>query len=293
MSIGADAMCFQCHMNRYLETARKHGDEKTATAFARELMQLYIDLPEDAGSPELTPKVTELLTKYYGLDPDRMRPEKEASNRFVLERLPQIQAMVETAEDPLYAALQFAVLGNYLDFSALQGKVSFQQLEQMLLDGLQLEIDKTCYEHFRQDLANGQKVLILTDNAGEIGFDRVFAQQIKKAFPHAQITFCVRGGPALNDATREDAAFMQIEFPVIDNGSAISATVLSILGQEAKEAMDSADVIIAKGMANTETLYGSGYPVYFAFLVKCNRIKAFFNKPMMTPMFVKDPNCNK
>ena len=291
MSIGADAMCFQCHMNRYLEVARQYGDEKTATAFARDLMRLYIDFPEDAGSPELTPQVTELLSKYYGLDPDRLRPEKEASNRFVLERLPQIQAMVESAEDPLFAALQCAVLGNYLDFSALQGKVSFEELEQKLRSGLQLDIDKACYETFRKDLEKGRRVLILTDNAGEIGFDRVLAQQIKKAFPQAEITFCVRGGPVVNDATREDAAFMQIEFPVIDNGAPISATVLRLLGDEAKAAMDSADVIIAKGMANTETLYGCGYPVYYAFLVKCNRIKTFFDKPMMTPMFVKDPNC--
>lgn len=289
MSIPVDAMCFQCHMRRNLETARKHGTEQQATAFAKDLMRLYLELPEDASSPELGPAVNELLLKHYGLEADRMRKEKADSNRFVLQRLDRIRAMVEKAEDPLYAALQFAVLGNYLDFSALQGKVSFSQLDRMLEQALEIEVDRQCYGQFREDLSKGKKVLYLTDNAGEIGFDRIFAQQIQAAYPQVQITFCVRGEPIINDATREDARLMDIEFPVIDSGLGIGGTVIPLLGKEAKEALDKADVVIAKGMGNTETMYGCGYPVYYIFLVKCDRVVRFFDKPMMTPMFIKDP----
>jgi uncharacterized protein with ATP-grasp and redox domains len=102
------------------------------------------------------------------------------------------------------------------------------------------------------------------------------------------ITFCVRGGPALNDATREDAAAVGITFPVIDNGSTIAGTQLNMLGQEAKEAFESADVILAKGMGNNETLYPCGYNVYYAFLVKCKLFEDRFGKPLMTPMLVSD-----
>jgi uncharacterized protein with ATP-grasp and redox domains len=79
-----------------------------------------------------------------------------------------------------------------------------------------------------------------------------------------------------------------IPFRVIDNGNLVSGTELSMLSAEAKTAMDSADVIISKGMANTETLYGSGYPIYYAFLVKCVRFVEAFGKPLMTPMLVKE-----
>ena len=119
--------------------------------------------------------------------------------------------------------------------------------------------------------------------------DRIFAQEIHKAYPHLEITFCVRGGLTVNDATREDAAFVGIPFPVIDNGNLVSGTQLDMLSVEAKEAMDTADVIISKGMANTETLYGSGYPIYYAFLVKCVRFVQQFGKPLMTPMLVREP----
>ena len=61
-----------------------------------------------------------------------------------------------------------------------------------------------------------------------------------------------------------------------------------MLGQEALEALNTADVILAKGMANCETMFGCGYNVYYAFLVKCQRFVRDFGKPMMTPMLVKE-----
>ena len=103
-----------------------------------------------------------------------------------------------------------------------------------------------------------------------------------------QITFCVRGGITLNDATREDAEAVGIPFPVIDNGNNIAGTVLDKLGEEAKQAMDTADVIIAKGQANAETLLDSGYNIYYAFLVKCVRFEERFRKAKLTPMLVRE-----
>ena len=53
-------------------------------------------------------------------------------------------------------------------------------------------------------------------------------------------------------------------------------------------AMKEADVIIAKGMGNTETMYGCGYNVYYAFLVKCSRFVQVFGQPKLTPMLVRE-----
>ena len=131
-------------------------------------------------------------------------------------------------------------------------------------------------------------MLYLTDNAGEIGFDRICAERIAKRYPHLQITFCVRGGNTLNDATRADAQEVEIPFPVIDSGVSIPGTLLSALGEEAKQALETADVIIAKGQGNIETMYGCGYNVYYAFLVKCSRFVHVFNQPKLTPMLIKE-----
>ncbi len=288
MSLSISAACLMCHFNRYMKKAQALGSSETALAFGKDLMRMYLAAPEGVSSPWFSPQVAELFQKYYGLGDNQYEEEKRLANQFVMERFDRIQSMVRQAEDPVFAGLQFAILGNYLDFAALQGNVSFEKLEEMLKEALRMELDMQVYESLKTDLAKGKKLLYLTDNAGEIGMDRIFAEAIRETYPHLEITFCVRGGNTINDATREDAVVVGIPFPVIDNGNLVSGTELSMLSQEARNAMDSADVILSKGMANTETLYGSGYPIYYAFLVKCVRFVEQFGKPLMTPMLVKE-----
>lgn len=288
MSIPMDTYCMQCYLRRNIDLARTLGSEAEAADFARDIMRLLLDAPKDAPSPYLGPEVADLLLARYGLEIDRYRQEKIDSNRFVLAHMEEIRSRVRRAKDPLYAGLQYAILGNYLDFSALQGRVEFGTLEAMLDKGEEMALDKDCFREFCRELETGKELLYLTDNAGEIGFDRIFAEEIARRYPHLTITFCVRGDIAANDATREDAAVVGLSFPVIDNGNRVAGTVPELLGEEARQAMERADVILAKGMGNTETLYGCGKNIYYAFLVKCQRFVTLFQKPLMTPMFLKE-----
>ena len=288
MSVHANTQCLLCHLERNIQLARTLGTEQQATAFARELMKIYISAPEDASAPFFAPETARLFHEFYGLNVDRYKQEKIESNAFVLPRLPQIREKVCAAKDPVLAGLQFAILGNYIDFAALRNEVSFEKLDEMLLSALEMELDMGNYAAFCEDLQKGKKLLYLTDNAGEIGFDRIFAEEIQKKFPHLDITFCVRGGPANNDATREDAAEVGIPFRVIDNGNWIPGTQLDMLGEEAKLAFEEADVILSKGQGNAETLLGCGYNLYYAFLIKCPLFMERFQKEKLTPMFVKE-----
>ena len=288
MGFTMDTQCLLCHLRRNLEAVRPLGTEQQAMAFAKDMMRLYLEAPEDVASPWFNPQTSDLMLKHYGLPIDRMKEEKELSNRFVIERMDLIREKVESAEDPVFAGLQFSILGNYLDFAALQGQVSFEKLEAMLDTAFDLELDKQVYAQFCKELENGKKLLYLTDNAGEIGFDRIFAEEIAKKYPQLEIIFCVRGEIIINDATRADAEAVGIPFPVIDNGNRVPGTQLDMLGQEALDALNAADVILAKGMANCETMFGCGYNVYYAFLVKCQRFVDRFQKPMLTPMLVRE-----
>ena len=288
MSFAIDTQCLLCHLQRNLEVVKPLGTEEQAMAFAKDLMRLYLDAPEGVASPWFNPAVADLMLQHYGLPLDQMKEEKELSNRFVMERLDVIRQKVENAPDPVFAGLQFSILGNYLDFAALQGQVSFEKLDEMLDKAFDLELEQEVYVNFCAELESGRKLLYLTDNAGEIGFDRIFAEEIAKKYPHLEITFCVRGDIIINDATRADAEAVGIPFPVIDNGNRVPGTQIDLLSQEAKAALDAADVILAKGMANCETMFGCGYNVYYAFLVKCQRFVDRFSKPMLTPMLVKE-----
>ena len=285
MSFAIDTQCLLCHLRRNLEVVKPLGTEEQAMAFAKDMMRLYLDAPDGVASPWFNPQTADLMLKHYGLPLDRMQQEKDLSNRFVLERMDLIRQKVESSADPIYAGLQFAILGNYLDFAALQGQVSFEKLETMLDKAFDMELDREVYAQFCQELEAGKKLLYLTDNAGEIGFDRIFAEEIAKKYPHLEITFCVRGDVILNDATRADAQAVGIHFPLIDNGNRVPGTQIDMLSPEAKAALDTADVILAKGMANCETMFGCGYNVYYAFLVKCQRFVDRFQRKMLTPNF--------
>ena len=288
MAIPMNSQCLECNLKRNLKLARTLGSEEQVMVFAKRLMQLYMDAPKEAPSPYMGPQVADLFHELYGLSIDRFRQEKIDSNEFFLQREQEIRNKVESAEDPVFAGLQFSILGNYLDFSALQGNVSFDTLQEMMDRALHMDLDRSCYQNFCRDLEQGKNLLYLTDNAGEIGFDKIFAQQIHRRYPELNITFCVRGAICQNDATREDAAIVGLPFPVIDNGNRIAGTVFSQLSEEAAEAIAHADVVLAKGMANVETMYGCDLNLYYAFLVKCQHFVDIFQKPLFTPMFVKE-----
>ena len=288
MNFAIDSYCLVCFLQRNIELVRPLGPEEKTTEFAKRIMKMYLDAPEGVSAPWFGPQVVDLLHEMYGLPIDRFRQEKIDSNRFIMERMEHIREKVRSAPDPVFAGLQFAIQGNYLDFAALRDQVSFDTLDEMLDKAREMVLDERVYADLCADFEKGKTLLYLTDNAGEIGFDRIFAEEIARKYPHLQITFCVRGGIANNDATREDAAAVGIPFPVIDNGTRIAGTQIDMLSSEARNALETADIVLSKGMANCETMYGCGHNVYYAFLVKCQRFVDRFQKPMFTPMLVKE-----
>ena len=98
MPIPMNSICAQCLMKRHVDAARPLGDDETATKFAKGLMEAFLSLPEGADSSQIGPAVTKLYTDLYGLEGDRYREEKVASNAFAMERLPKIYAQIEKEE---------------------------------------------------------------------------------------------------------------------------------------------------------------------------------------------------
>ena len=171
MPIPMNSICAQCLMKRHVDAARPLGDDATATKFAKGLMEAFLSLPEGADSCQIGPAVTKLYADLYGLEGDRYLEEKVASNAFAMERLPKIYAQVEKAKDPSYAALQLSILGNYLDFAALAGKVRFEDLEKMLEQAENYDLSGPHYDRFLQELKTAKSFVLITDNAGEVVFD--------------------------------------------------------------------------------------------------------------------------
>ena len=81
----------------------------------------------------------------------------------------------------------------------------------------------------------------------------------------------MRGEAVVNDNTKEDACFVGRDryAEIISNGDDSLGTVLSRTSEEFREIYEKADVVIAKGQANYESLSEENKNIYFLLVVKC------------------------
>ena len=134
--------------------------------------------------------------------------------------------------------------------------------------------------------------MYLTDNCGEIVMDKLLIEEIQKLNQKAEVTVIVRGLPVLNDVTMEDAIQVGLTemVNVIGNGSEIAGTYLEDISEEAKNVIDDADVILAKGQGNFETLRMCGKNIYYIFMCKCEMFAKRFQVPRYYGMLINDKN---
>ena len=282
--------CMQCILKRYSRIAQKHADADRGISYVKEILGVMANAPEGVAVPFLTPAFTKLTEKYYGADGADYEKAKKASNEIMLCLLPELEQQVRDADDPLRMSMALAQIANYIDFTALYGKVDFDRLRELFHRTDEYLPNEEEYRRFCADLFDARELVYICDNAGEIVADRLAAEQITEYFPQLSVTFAVRGQSAVNDALREDAVTAGLDRfgKIVDNGSGISGTQFGYLSEQMEKALSDADVILAKGQGNFETMLGCGYNVYYSFLCKCERFTEFFGVKPLTGMFVNE-----
>ena len=217
------------------------------------------------------------------------REVKKRYNDLVLSMENAVRGQIERAEDPLVQALVYARVGNYIDFGALDHVEEEDFLR--LLDGAKLsERDTAAVASFLRQCQRAERFLLICDNCGEIVLDKLFLEQLKKRFPKLHVTVMVRGGETLNDATTEDAVYVGLDrtAELVHNGSSIAGTVYDTLPEEARLALDKADVVLAKGQGNYESLSRQGRHVFYSFLCKCDLFTRRFQVPKFSGVFAEE-----
>ena len=190
---------------------------------------------------------------------------KEESTRLALAMFPALKENVAQSPDPMDAALRLAIAGNIIDFATLS-----QLDEDELQDHMNTAADHPVQGDLPalvQSLSQARNILWITDNAGEIVFDRLVLERL----PHHKLTLAVRGGAALNDATPTDAHASRLPdtLQVMDTGLALPGTWVAASSPRFQETFQGADLIIAKGQGNFETLDHTDARIVFLFQVKC------------------------
>jgi uncharacterized protein with ATP-grasp and redox domains len=234
--------------------------------------------------PAMVQRIHRRLREITGVT-DPYRETKDWQNRVAMELLPTLRAKVEAAKDPLLMAARLAIAGNVIDMG-VDGNLTEADVREALEQALK-EPFFAEEERFRKAIAQAKSILYLADNAGEIALDSLLVEQLSPVSPE-RVTLVVRGSPVLNDATRIDAQTVGLDkiVEVIDNGSDAPGTILGDCNQEFRQRFAKADLIIAKGQGNFETLSNELGNIFFLFKVKCAVIADLVNQPIGTQMLV-------
>jgi uncharacterized protein with ATP-grasp and redox domains len=276
MEISLD--CIPCFIRQALEAARLVSENPAVhERILREVLHWAGEMDLNQPAPVMGQRIHRRLREIIGVE-DPYRAAKDFQNRMALELFPALKDKVASAADPLMTAVRLAIAGNVIDLGA-NGNLA----ESILRDDVNRALNEDFvgdWSGFRAKLAEAECILYLTDNAGEIAFDRLLIEQL---FPK-RVTVAVRGAPVINDATIKDARAVGLHqiVEVIDNGSDAPGTLIEGCSPEFKRRFFEADLILAKGQGNFESLSDEPYPVIFLFQAKCPVIANHARVPLGT-----------
>lgn len=217
---------------------------------------------------------------------------REEGNKIAKKLIPMVEKLIEE-DDSLENYVKIAVAGNVIDFGALGQNTDMESLikKQVTREPVINDIKKLEYA-----LKNAKKILFLTDNGGEIVFDKLLIQKIKREYD-VDIILALKEGPILNDAPTQDAMDLKLDeyATIISTGAASVGVVEEYVSEELLDLMDDVDLIISKGMGNYEGLTEMTIdtPVYFLLTTKCNVISREIGVPLNSPLIIeKNLNTN-
>ena len=262
--------CIPCQVSFALRTARKAADDDAVVgSLVLRSLELILSFGLDQPPPRVAREIGRLVKAETGVR-DPYRDEKERQNQVALELYPHLKRRVERAVDPLREALLLAAGGNVIDSIALGERDPLEALED--LGGA---FAKDNYGELRDELEKAKSLLLVGDNAGEIVIDKILVEELLKLWPSLEVLYAVRGGPTINDATMEDAIEVGMTeiCRVITTGDDTPGVILELCSDDFRGVFLQADLVLAKGQGNFETLEEVRDPrLFFLLRAKCPTI---------------------
>lgn len=280
-------MC--CALNKQEQKIRHYPDMEKKTEYMKKVMALIANTEEKDCAPSLSVDIQKLYSSFWDCPMEDFTEIKREYNQLMLNMEDSLENKIRKSEDPLEKSLLYARIGNYIDFAALSN-VDQATVLTLLEEKSTESLDEEEYRNFLRELSSAKKLVYLTDNCGEVVLDKLAVKILKEKYPNLDITVIVRGYPVVNDATMEDAEEIGLTdlVRVIGNGSNVGGTWIPGITSEARNLLYDADLIIAKGQGNFETLNDCGLNIYYLFLCKCDLFQRRFHAENLQGMFLNE-----
>lgn len=266
-----DKRCKTCFLNTYQRLFEKFN---VGIAQRQKFISFYqeaIIKHKNFSSPEIQKELNNKFCHIINVT-DPFAEEKANSNHIALELYEQWKPKVLSSINPFNLALRLAIAGNIMDYGANNSFDIHETINVVLKASF--AIDHSAL--LKNNISKAKRILFLSDNAGEIVFDKLFIETIM----YNEVFYAVKGAPVLNDVTMTDAKEVGIDLvaDVISNGFDVPSTVLNKCSKEFLEVYNSADLIISKGQGNFEGLVREkDARIFFLLLAKCDVIAEMLN----------------
>ena len=282
--------CKVCQIKRNIDKYPLNATEEEIKEYQHKVKEI-VENSDGLSTPQVAEKMDDLRRKIFGNVIDYTEI-KQHYNQLMLDYFPYMKNKVDTSENHLKTAIQYAMVGNYIDFGALEN-VNEGELKVQLDEAVNITIDSKLLDVFKNDLVNAKRLVYFTDNCGEIVTDKLLISTLCDINPNLHITVIVRGKPVLNDATLEDAKYIHMEDvaqKVLGNGTGLPGNVVGVISKESMDEVENADLLISKGQGNYEGLSGCGLNIYYLFLCKCEMFMRRFGVEQFTGIMARENN---
>jgi len=260
--------CIPCLLQQALKAIRLCGiKECHVFPVMKRILRCATNFDPSLSPPEMAMYIHRIIRKECG-NADPYSEMKCQAIAAALSHENHIRRMIAASETPFRVAVRFALVGNILDFAIFDWNL--RQLEEQLELALHQPIDETALDRLENEVKSADKIMFLGDNAGESVFDKLLIEQ----FGCKQVIYAVRGNPTINDVTMADAIASGLNKTarLLSNGSDAPGTLLERVSADFRNEFNSADLIIAKGQGNYESLSNSDRKIFFLTQIKCSVI---------------------
>ena len=274
--------CVPCLIKRIVfEAEQSTNDKKKRTDAIKNACRVLSEIYEpNRCSAEIATKVHKIVYETLD-DPDPYSDLKHKSNLVATSLLPRVEELLRNSKDPLKTSMLCSIIGNTMDFGIDGGSSHPEVLKNIFEKTYSEGLGNDDYLPLIRIIKHSKNIVLFTDNCGEIVFDKVLCRELKKAYPDIFITLVVKGVSILSDATMKDAEefrFKDVVDEILTTGCFAVGVNFDELPGNLYHALNRADLIICKGMANYESFSETEYkPIAYLLRTKCNAIATSMN----------------
>lgn len=254
--------CLPCLYKQALYTAKLCTDSKSTQRLVLDkAAEILTRLDLNVSPPENSIAIYQAVAQLCGVA-DPFKSLKDYANLHAAKLANVVTEKISSANDPLLAAIKFAIAGNVIDYGSHQDF----NIDQTISACLDQNLAINHYPQLCNSLEKANTILYLGDNAGELVFDRLLIKLLQ-----SKVYFAVKEQPIINDALTEDAFFCGLneDCEIVSNGTNCPGTPINKCSPEFTNIFHTADLIISKGQGNFETLSEVNTPIFFLMTVKC------------------------